>query len=129
MRIEPYEREPTFQRAMKLVAMMYAVTQDFPQEEKSGLAAAIRRLAAAIPAKLADAHGQVAPDAAIKAFEAAQAMLRELQTTLQIAAMLGIVSRFRLGRLRGKCQRLSDGIEACIARCEPDDDEARAVAA
>lgn len=118
MRVEPYEREPTFQRAMKLVAIMYKATQDFPQEEKSGLAAAIRRTVTAIPAKIADAHGQVETAAAIKAFEGAQSMLRELQTSLQIAGLLGIMSRFRIARLRSKCQRLSDALDVCIVRCE-----------
>jgi hypothetical protein len=57
MRIEAYERQPTWKLAMKLVATMYRLTQAFPQAEKAGLTVAVRRIVTAIPAKLADAHG------------------------------------------------------------------------
>lgn len=102
---------------MKLAATIYHITQDFPQEEKSGLTAAIRRLATSIPGKLADAHGHVEADAAIKSFESVQATLRELQSTLQIATMLHMLSGFRLHRLRSQCQKIDDLIEDSIETC------------
>lgn len=118
MRTEPYERERTWLAAMKLAAAIYRTTGRFPQEEKSGLTASLRKTAAAVPAKLADAHGQVDPDAAVRSFDAAEALLRELQTGLQIAGMLRFVSSFRVNRLRGKCQKLARMIEQCAVSCE-----------
>lgn len=50
-----YERDPRWQRAMTLTVEVYRLTRAFPADEKSGLAATLRRLAAALPLRIAEA--------------------------------------------------------------------------
>ena len=45
-------------------------------------------------------------------------MLRELQTSLQITWQMRIISKWKLNRLRKKCQRLNDMIDICIETCQ-----------
>ncbi len=114
MRDESYESLTSWRRAMDLVETIYRVTRRFPNEEKSGLAAALRKTVATIPAKIADAHGRSAPREAISAFSAAQGSIRELETTLLIARRLGILGRWSLFRLRRRCAQLDNMIDDVI---------------
>lgn len=80
---------------MRLVRSVYALTKHFPDDEKAGLTATLKRSAASLPTKLAESHVQ--PDAAssAKSLVAAQAVLRECASYLDVAERLRLTHRWR----------------------------------
>lgn len=53
-----YRKLIVYQRAMQLVAFIYQITQQFPQEERFGLANQIQRAAVSIPSNIAEGMGR-----------------------------------------------------------------------
>lgn len=115
---QPYERLRVFKRAMRLVQGIYDATASFPEQEKSGLTATLRRGAAALPGKVADAAGREDAADAAKAFRGAAGALRELETTLLVARRMKMIGGWSLRQLRHACRRLDAAIVAEIAACE-----------
>ncbi|NBC10321.1 MAG: four helix bundle protein [Planctomycetes bacterium] len=120
-RREPYEKLVVWQRAMDLVALVYRQVESFPDSEKSGLVAAMKKAVAVVPSKVADAShaGELEAYAdAIKKLEAAQAALVELFNTALVARKVKAMGRGPLGKLRRACRRLDAQINKDIAKLE-----------
>lgn len=115
---QPYERLRVFKRAMRLVHAVYDTTALFPAEEKSGLTATLRRGAAALPGKIAEAAGHEDAEVAAKAFAGAAGAMRELETTLLVARRMKMIGGWPLRRLRHACRRVDAAIAEEIAACE-----------
>lgn len=110
-----------WQRAMDLVALVYRQVEAFPECEKSGLVAGMKKAVAVVPSKVADAAhaGELEAYAdAIKKLEAAQAALVELFNTALVARKVRAMGRGPLGKLRRACRRLDAQIHKDIARLE-----------
>lgn len=90
---------------MRLIAQVYEVTREFPADEKSGMAAALRRAVTALPGKLLEAwqvstvpvEADHAPTAQQKA---ASQCLADVLTQLLISKQLGFISGWSLRRYR-----------------------------
>ncbi len=106
---------------MNLVALVYRQVQAFPEGEKSGLVAGMKKAVAAVPAKIADAsHASASGEdaEAIRKLEAAQAALVELFNTALVARKVKAMNRLPLGKLRRACRRLDALIDKDIARLD-----------
>ncbi len=112
-----YESLAAWEQAVRLVERVYRVTGDFPADEKSGLAATLRRAAAAIPGRIADAHGQADPSAAVNMIEGVLGQLRELHTHLIVSHRLRFLSSWRLGRTRKLCVKIERLLDALAEDC------------
>jgi four helix bundle protein len=81
-----------WQKAMDLVTTVYRLTEDFPKSELYGLTSQIRRSAASIPANIAEGQGRRLAGEFMQFLANARGSLLELDTHLEIAVRLGMLS-------------------------------------
>ena len=81
-----------WQRAMDLVTEVYRLTEQFPKSELYGLTSQIRRAAASVPANIAEGQGRRLPGEFLQFLGNARGSLLELDTHLEIAVRLGMLS-------------------------------------
>lgn len=118
MRRASYEKLVVWQRAMELVAFVYKMTDSFPDHEKSGLTAAVKKAVYALPGKIAQADQAADAGGAIKAIESAQDMLVELYNQALIARRVKVMRRRPLMQLRARCRKLDALLERDRERIE-----------
>jgi four helix bundle protein len=82
-----------WQKAMDLVTTVYRLTEDFPKSELYGLKSQIRRCAASIPANIAEGQGRRLAGEFLQFLGNARGSLLELDTHLEIAVRLGMLSK------------------------------------
>jgi four helix bundle protein len=81
-----------WQKAIDLVVSVYAATENFPKTELYGLTSQIRRCATSIPANIAEGQGRRLPGEFIQFLGNARGSLLELDTHLEIARRLNMLS-------------------------------------
>ena len=111
MRRAPYEKLVTWQRSMDLVAFVYRLVKVFPDSEKSGLSAALKKAVAAIPGKIAEADQAQTPEEATKGLAGAQKAMVDLYNQALIARRVKVMGRGPLVKLRARCRKLDRLIE------------------
>ena len=75
---------------MELAEQSYLLTREFPSDEQFGLVSQIRRAAASIPANIAEGWGRQSRAEYIRFLMIAQGSLKELETPILLAALVGI---------------------------------------
>jgi len=118
---EPFEKLAVWQRSVELVESIYQLTREFPADEKSGLAAALRRTATGIPAKIADADGQEDPAKAQQGMAAARGMIRELQTYAVICRRMRFLGYMTYSSLRRRLRKIDGMLLHQIDLLEPEE--------
>ena len=88
-KIRTYRDLLVWQKSMELVTGLYRLTQAFPDHERYGLTAQMRRSAVSIPSNIAEGYGRNSTGDYIRFLRMAVGSLYELQTQMQIAAKLG----------------------------------------
>jgi len=101
-----YEKLDIWQRSIEMTETVYRLTRGFPADEKSGLAATLRRTASTIPAKIADGDGYDDPDKTRQTLITARGMIREMQTYLTLCRRMRFVGHFAYTSLRRKLNRI-----------------------
>jgi four helix bundle protein len=81
-----------WQKSMDLVVAVYRATDAFPKSETYGLTSQIRRAAASIPANIAEGQGRRLSGEYLQFLANARGSLLELDTHLEIAHRLEILS-------------------------------------
>ncbi|MGE3268005.1 MAG: four helix bundle protein [Chloroflexota bacterium] len=81
-----------WQRAMDLVQAVYALTADFPPDERFGLTSQLRRAAVSVPSNIAEGQGRGSRADFGRFLAIAYASLREVETQLLIAVRLEYTS-------------------------------------
>ena len=92
-RIESFRDLTAWQKAMTLAAGCYGLTVAFPQEERYGLTAQIRRAAVSIPSNLAEGHNRRSRQAFANHVSIALGSQAELETQIELAVRLQFVSQ------------------------------------
>ncbi|PXV59204.1 four helix bundle protein [Dyella jiangningensis] len=85
----PHEDLTVWQRAMVLVEQVYACSSTFPDSERFGLTAQMRRAAISVPSNIAEGAARRSTPEYLRFLSIARGSLSELDTQLQIAARLG----------------------------------------
>jgi four helix bundle protein len=85
----PHEGLDVWQRAMTLVELVYACSAAFPDVERFGLTAQIRRSAVSVPSNIAEGAARRSTPDYLRFLSISRGSLSELDTQLQIAARLG----------------------------------------
>ena len=98
-----------WEEALRLVEFVYRDTAGFPSEETFGLKSQIRRAAVSIPSNIAEGAARITTGELVQFLGIARGSLAELETQLELAARLGLLSKAtdsanqvnRVGRLLG----------------------------
>lgn len=101
-----------WKEARELVVAMYEVTSGFPQEEKYGLTAQIRRCSVSIPSNIAEGTGRRTAKDTLQFLYISRGSLYELETQLYIANDLNFLEDEDLKQSMQKiisCKKLLNG--------------------
>ena len=86
-----YQDLPAWQKSMALAERVYAATEDFPEREQAGLAAAMRSNAVGVASHIATASARTEYGIA-ESYSKSQSALAELATQIELAKRLGYVA-------------------------------------
>ncbi len=89
---QSFEDLIAWQKAIDLVAEIYAATRLWPKEELYGLTSQIRRAAVSVPSNIAEGQGRRGVGDFRRFLAIARGSLAEVETQLVIAARLGYCS-------------------------------------
>ena len=92
MEIQSFKELTVWQMAMDLANMIYDQTESFPQREYYGLGSQIRKSAVSIPSNIAEGVGRNYKKDTVQFLHIARGSLYELETLLNIAVMVEIIS-------------------------------------
>jgi four helix bundle protein len=96
-----------WQKSMELTVAIDRMTHAFPREETFGLTSQLRRSAVSIASNIAEGHGRMNPREFKRFLLIARGSNSELQTQMEVAALL----KFANGQLLDNAQGLSDEVE------------------
>ena len=85
----PHEDLSVWQQAMSLVEQVYSCSSRYPDCERYGLTAQLRRAAISVPSNIAEGADRRSTPEYVRFLSIARGSLSELDTQLQIAARLG----------------------------------------
>src|SRR5690349_5714654 len=85
---KPHKRLEVWKKSMELVTSVYAVTKNFPSEEKYGLVSQMRSAAVSIPSNIAEGAARQTKREFINFLHIAQGPLSELDTQLELSLAL-----------------------------------------
>ena len=103
-----------WQKAMTLAEHAYRVTAAFPNEEKFGLVAQMRRAAVSVPSNIAEGFGRAQRLDFRRFLEMARASLFELQTQGELARRLGWLQGDGLATVRDLAREVDAILTALI---------------
>jgi len=87
-----YKSLNVWKESRKLVKMIYELTAKFPDNEKFGLTAQMRRCSVSIPSNIAEGIGRNSSKEAKQFFYIAKGSIYELETQLYLSEDLGFAS-------------------------------------
>ena len=88
-----YRQLTAWQKSMALVSHVYALSRDFPSDERFGLTSQIRRAAVSVPSNVAEGQGRSSTKEFVHHLSIAYGSLMEVETQVLIALNLGYVNR------------------------------------
>ena len=88
----PYKKLIVWQKAKSLVKVVYALTRQFPADERFALTDQLRRAAVSIPSNIAEGYGRASNADYAHFLAIARGSLYEVLTQLEIAEDLGYIS-------------------------------------
>lgn len=101
---------------MELTAAVYRLTQALPREETFGLTSQLRRSAISIPSNIAEGHGRMNPREFKRFLLIARGSNSELQTQMELAALLKFANEERLNNARGLSNEVENMLFALLGR-------------
>ena len=88
----PYKKLIVWQKAKSLVKVVYALTRQFPADERFALTDQLRRAVVSIPSNIAEGYGRASNADYAHFLAIARGSLYEVLTQLEIAEDLGYIS-------------------------------------
>ena len=95
-----------WQKACDLVVVVYRITTGFPKQEQYGLISQMRRCAASVPANIAEGAGRWGPAEFQRFLSIARGSLAELDTWVEVAWRIGLLSLEEKESLQDKIDEL-----------------------
>ena len=111
-----------WQKAVKLVVMLYDLTKGFPKEETYGLISQIRRAATSIPANIAEGQGRRLKGEYQHFLGNARGSLWELDTHIEVSFLLGFITEPQYQATRAQMDeigRMLNGLMRSISDSSP----------
>ncbi len=112
-----------WKKSMQLAIEIYELTKAFPREEVYGLTSQIRRSVVSIPSNIAEGHGRLNPKEFRQFLGIARGSTYEVQTQLELAKSLGLVSESRIAESSKLSQEIGKMIYSLLQsmdRTRPD---------
>jgi len=117
MTIQSFRDLEAWQLGMEFVIRVYAVTREFPRDERYGLTSQLRRAAVAIPSNVSEGH-QHGTKAYLHFVVMALGSLAEAETQLELARRLRMTADDELeavADLAGHVRRVLHGLRRSLA--------------
>jgi four helix bundle protein len=108
----PFEKLQAWQDAKKLVIDIYAITKEFPGDEKFGLTSQINRAAVSVASNLAEGSSRMSMKDQAYFSQLAFSSLMELACQIAIAEELNFINAERYDSLRRNIEVLSKKLNA-----------------
>jgi four helix bundle protein len=108
-----------WRKAMDLVEGVYQESKSWPAEERFGLIAQIRRAVISVPANIAEGSGRTGPAEFRRHLSIAHGSLREVQTLLEVASRLGIMTQPNAVGLLAMSDEVSRVLRGLIRSLDP----------
>ena len=102
--------------AVELATSIYRLTQEFPAEEKFGLASQMRRASVSISSNIAEGAARQTAKAYIQFLYIASGSASELDTQLVIAEKVGLISEMDSTEIKTKLKSVSQMLHGLIRR-------------
>ena len=115
-----YRDLTAWQLAMDLVEQVYRLTERFPDQERFGLTAQMRRAAVSIPSNLAEGQGRRSAGAFTNPVLIARGSLLEVETQALIAARLGYLEHGVMQGFLARSEELSKVLHGLARATSPD---------
>jgi len=112
--IQTYRDLVAWQKAMDLAETVYEATQPFPDEERFGLTAQLRRCAVSIPSNIAEGFGRSRKTEFKRFLEIAKGSLFEFQAQAERARRLHFLKGEALASLRSLAQEVDALVTALL---------------
>ena len=112
--IRTYRDLVAWQKGMELVELVYEATRTFPDEERFGLVAQMRRSAVSVPSNIAEGFGRARKAEFRRFLEIARGSLFELQTHAELGRRFGWIAGKELGVLRNLTHELDAVLDGLI---------------
>lgn len=93
-----------WQKAMELVVETYRLSSRFPKEEQYGLTSQLRRASVSVPSNIAEGYGRASRKEYLQFLYVGQGSLKETETQIILAEMLGYASKGAAALLLEKCE-------------------------
>ena len=93
-----------WQKAMELVVETYRLSSRFPKEEQYGLTSQLRRASVSVPSNIAEGYGRASRKEYLQFLYVGQGSLKETETQIILAEMLGYSSKDAAELLLEKCE-------------------------
>lgn len=107
-----------WQKGIALAKLIYALTKDFPNEEKFGLVSQMRRASVSVPSNIAEGQARHPTGEFIQFISHAEGSVAELDTQLHLAAELGFATTEQAAPcfdLLGDLRRMLNGLRRKLA--------------
>lgn len=85
-----------WKESIKLVKLVYKLTNDFPKQEDYGLTSQIRRAVISVPSNIAEGNARATAKETIRFIDIALGSLAELDTQLTIAQELNYIEGYKI---------------------------------
>ncbi|QBX38802.1 four helix bundle protein [Brevundimonas sp. S30B] len=107
-----------WQKAITWVERVYAITREWPPEEKYGLTSQVRRSAISVPSNVAEGCARRSSGDFVRFLSIARGSLAEAETQLIIAERLGYVEQAELASLLENADEISRMLAGLINKLE-----------
>ncbi len=118
MMVKSYKDLSVWQKAMHMVEECYRTTNSFPRNEKFGLKSQMRRAAVSIPSNVAEGNVRHSSNEYCRFLAIAIGSTAELETQIELARRLDLLSEEDAARISGQCQevgRMLNGLRLSIS--------------
>jgi four helix bundle protein len=112
-----------WQESMVLVEEIYRLTRRFPEDERFGLTAQLRRASVSIPSNIGEGVRRKKPKPRINHLDIALGSQGEVDVQLEISRRLGFCSAGEYERIRPRVDRVGRMLNGVIASICPQDDK------
>ena len=105
-KVKTFRDLKVWQKAHTLTLDLYKITRDFPNDEKFGIVAQVRRSASSIATNIVEGHKRSSKKDFLHFLNLADSSLEETKYHLLLASDLGYIEKAVYSQLNGQCEEV-----------------------